>query len=153
MNVNGSESELRSFGVELFNQWTAMWNGDLSIASRIMAAEFTLRYAQAGTEIADDVRSPAALAELITRWHGFRPGIKFSAEGEAVVDLARVDDLPAGRVARPYLAVFVDPAGQTVARSGIDMFAVRGGRIIEVWSVSSGVAGRTFYADARGQRG
>jgi hypothetical protein len=138
-------SNLRAFGVDLFDRWTAMWNGDLAIAPRIMAPEFTLRYAQAGTEMIDGVHTAAALAELVKRWHALRPGIEFTAEGEAAVDLAYVDGQPAGRVARPYLAVFVDAAGQTIARSGIDMFAVRDGRIVEVWSVSSGSAGRTFY--------
>ena len=152
MSAHGSATELRSFGVELFDQWTAMWNGDVAIAEHIMSARFTLRYTQAGTEIVDDVSNPAAMAELIKRWHEMRPGIRFSAQAEAAVDLEWVDGAPAGRVARPYLAVFVDAAGQTVARSGIDMFAVRAGRIIEVWSVSSGAAGRTFYAHPDGRR-
>ena len=147
-----SRTELRSFGIDLFDRWTALWNGDLPVARQIMATDFTLRYAQANTEIIDDVRTPDAMAALVARWHGLRPGIRFSAEGEAAVDLDAVDGAPCGRVARPYLAVFVDPAGQTIARSGIDMLAVRGGRIVEVWSVSSGAAGRTFYADSHGRR-
>jgi hypothetical protein len=117
-----------------------------------MATDFTLRYAQANTEIIDNVRTPDAMADLVKRWHGLRPGIRFSAQGEAAVDLDWVDGAPRGRVARPYLAVFVDPAGQTIARSGIDMLGVRGGRIVEVWSVSSGAAGRTFYPDSNDRR-
>jgi hypothetical protein len=75
------------------------------------------------------------------------PGIRFSAEGEPAVDLEWSDGGPHGRVARPYLAVFVDSSRQTIARSGIDMLSVQGGRIAEVWSVSSGAAGRTFYRE------
>jgi hypothetical protein len=144
--VTPSREELRALGIDLFDRWTAMWNGDLAVAQQLMATDFTLRYAQANTEIIDSVRTPDAMAALVARWHGLRPGIRFSAEGEAAVDLDWVDGAPSGRVARPYLAVFVDGAGQTIARSGIDMLAVRGGRIVEVWSVSSGAAGRTFYA-------
>jgi predicted ester cyclase len=41
--------------------------------------------------------------------------------------------------------VFNDVEGKAVARSGIDLLALKNGRIVEVWSVSSGAAGRTFY--------
>jgi hypothetical protein len=145
MNGASDAAGLRLFGTELFDRWTAMWNGDVAIADQIMAPEFTLRYAQANTERIDEVRTPRALAELVRFWHSFRPGIRFSTEAEAAIDLASVDGLPRGRVARPYLAVFTEASGQVVARSGIDLLAVLGGRIVEVWSVSSGAAGRTFY--------
>jgi hypothetical protein len=135
-------NELRAYGITLFDRWTAMWNGTVAIAHQIMAPEFTLRYAQANTDLVDAVHTPGKLVELIQHWHQLRPGIEFTAEGEAAVDLTPSHD---GRVARPYLAVYVDVAGQTVARSGIDMMAVMGGRIVEVWSVSSGAHGRTFY--------
>ena len=137
--------ELRDFGITLFDRWTAMWNGDVAVAHAIMADAFVLHYAKANTERVDNVRTPAGLVELVQFWHSFRPGIRFSAEGEAAVDLDLVDGAPSGRVARPYLAVFCDANGDLVARSGIDMLAVRGGRVVEVWSVSSGAQGRTFY--------
>lgn len=47
--MTASRADLRSFGVDLFDRWTAMWNGDLAVASQIMAPDFTLRYAQANT--------------------------------------------------------------------------------------------------------
>jgi len=136
---------LRAFGVELFDRWTAMWNGNTDLALEIMAPWFMLRYAQANTEFFDDVHTPAELIDIIKRWHVLRPGIEFAAEGDAAIDLMTIDGMPAGRVAHPYLAVFTDPAGQRIARSGIDMLAVRAGRISEVWSVSSGTGGRMFY--------
>ncbi len=135
----------RAFGIALFDRWTSLWNGEVALAAQIMAPEFTLRYAQANTALIDSVRTPPALAELVLHWHQLRPGIEFTAEGEAAVDLSAGTDGLSGRVARPYLAVFVDASGSTIARSGIDMFAVRADRIVEVWSVSSGAAGRTFY--------
>jgi len=145
MNEDSERQKLRAIGIDLFDRWTALWNGDVALAEDIMAPVFRLRYTQANTERVDEVRTPAALAELVKFWHTFRPGIRFRAEAEAVVDLSWVDGVAAGRIARPYLAEFTDAAGQVVARSGIDMFAVAGGRIVEVWSVSSGAAGRTFY--------
>jgi hypothetical protein len=141
-------SELRAFGIELFDRWTAMWNGEVGIAQAIMAPRFTLHYAQANSERIDDVHTPEALAELVRFWHGYRANLRFRAEAEVAVDLALVNGAPEGRVARPYLAVFTDAGGQVVARSGIDLLRVEAGRIAEVWSVSSGAAGRTFYAQA-----
>lgn len=137
--------ETRAVGIALFDRWTEMWNGNTALASEIMAPTFALHYAQANTERVDHVRTATELSELIRFWHDYRPGIRFTAEAEAAVDLELLADGVAGRVARPYLAVFSDPQGQVVARSGIDLLAVRGARIVEVWSVSSGAAGRTFY--------
>ncbi|MFG2824466.1 nuclear transport factor 2 family protein [Kitasatospora sp. NPDC048365] len=139
------DNDLRAYGVELFDRWTALWNGDLAMAEAVMAPEFVLRYAQAGTEAFDEVRTPKQLAAVVEAWHGTRTGLVFAAEGTAVVDLSPVGGAPAGSVARPYLATFATEDGGKVARSGIDMFRVEGGRIVEVWSVSSGAAGRTFY--------
>src|SRR3954462_11880918 len=99
MNERDLPLDLRTFGVALFEQWTAMWNGDLAVASRIMAPAFTLRYAQAGTEAFEDVHDVPALVAVIQEWHRYRPGICFRAEGEAVVDLALALDKPAGTVA------------------------------------------------------
>ena len=137
---------MHALGVSLFDRWTEMWNGNAALASAIMAPSFTLHYAQANTERFDQVHAPEALAEVVQIWHGYRPGIRFSAEAEAVVELELLVDGAAGKVARPYLAVFTDPQGQVVARSGIDLLRISAGRIVEVWSVSSGAAGRTFYA-------
>ena len=137
-------ADLRAAGIALFDRWTELWNGNTALASVIMASHFTLHYAQANTEKFDDAHTPEALAALIQSWHEYRPGIRFSAEANCVVDLEQTPAGLRGNVARPYLAAFVDPQGQMVARSGIDLLRVDGGRIVEVWSVSSGAAGRTF---------
>ncbi|MFE2323512.1 hypothetical protein ACFXD5_06260 [Streptomyces sp. NPDC059385] len=139
--------DLRQFGVEVYDRWTAMWNGDTALAERIMAPRFTLRYTQAGTEAFDDVTTPEQLAATIAAWHGTRTGLRFAAEGLAVVDLepGAAAASPSGAVARPYLASFTAPDGGVVSRSGTDTLRVVDGLITEVWSVSSGAAGRTFY--------
>ncbi|MFE1413354.1 hypothetical protein ACFW6F_21480 [Streptomyces sp. NPDC058746] len=139
--------DLRQFGVDVYDRWTAMWNGDTALAERIMAPRFTLRYTQAGTEAFDDVTTPDRLAATIAAWHGTRAELRFTAEGLAVVDLepGAAAAPPSGAVARPYLASFTAEDGSTVARSGTDTLRIADGLITEVWSVSSGAAGRTFY--------
>ncbi|GGV26060.1 hypothetical protein GCM10010495_47400 [Kitasatospora herbaricolor] len=139
------DHDMRAFGTGLFDRWTALWNGDLGLAGEIMAPGFTLRYAQAGTEAFDEIRTPPQLAAIVAAWHASRTGLVFAAEGTAVVDLAPAGGAPAGLVARPYLASFVTAEGEKVARSGVDILRVADGLIVEVWSVSSGAAGRTFY--------
>ncbi|WP_371494410.1 ester cyclase [Kitasatospora sp. NBC_00374] len=139
------DNGMRAFGIGLFDRWTAMWNGDLDLVNEIMAPEFVLRYAQAGTDAFDEIRTPQQLAETVAAWHKSRTGLLFAAEGTATVDLAPADGAPTGLVARPYLASFAAEDGGKVARSGIDILRVSDGLIVEVWSVSSGAAGRTFY--------
>ncbi|MFJ8011290.1 hypothetical protein [Streptomyces sp. NPDC096339] len=79
--------------------------------------------------------------------HGTRTALRFAAEGFAVVDLEPGAGAasPSGAVARPYLASFTAQGGSTVARSGTDTLRLVDGLITEVWSVSSGAAGRTFH--------
>lgn len=122
-----------------------MWSGDVDLAEEIMSPEFTLCCAQAGTEAFDDARTPRQLATLIAVRHQSRVGLRFAAEGTAVVDLALVDGAPPGPVARPCGASFAGEDGRTIARSGSDSLRVTSGLMSEVWSLSSGAGGRTLY--------
>ena len=140
-----TDQSLRLAGVAIFDRWTALWNHDLHLAEEIMAPWFTLRYAQANGELFDPIHRPSELASMIDSWHEKRPGIVFRAEGEAVVDLTLVGQTLVGLVARPYFVSFNGEDAQPVARSGTDILKITDGLIAEVWSVSSGAAGRTFY--------
>lgn len=128
---------MREYGIELFDRWTAMWNGELELAERIMAPRFTLRYAQPGAEIYDTIHDPAAFARQIAAFRAAMPGQLFEVQGEAVVDL---DADRNGYVARPY-----GSRRPGVAVSGTDILRVAAGRIVEVWSVSGGAQGRSYY--------
>ncbi|GLZ81891.1 hypothetical protein Afil01_66980 [Actinorhabdospora filicis] len=140
-----TREELRRAGTGIYDDWTALWNGGTELAGQIMAPLFTLRYAQANTEPFDEIRTPPQLADVIAAWRDKRGDLRFTAEGTPVVDLELLDGTLNGLVARPYLAVFTGDDGGEVARSGTDTLRVEGGLITEVWSVSSGAAGRTFY--------
>lgn len=84
---------------------------------------------------------------MIAIWHQKRSGIIFKTDGEAVVDLTESDNEVSGLVARPYHVSFVDENQNRIARSGIDILKIANGKIREVWSVSSGSLGRTFYPE------
>ncbi|WP_433711235.1 nuclear transport factor 2 family protein [Nocardia sp. CA-084685] len=133
---------MRDFGITLFDEWTAMWNGDLGLADKIMAPEFTLRYAQPGASDYDDIHDPRTFAAKIAEFHEQRPGIRFTPQGEPVVE---IDNARTGFVARPYGAALTGPDGELVDVSGTDILRIADGLITEVWSVSGGPAGRSYY--------
>ncbi|MEV4241386.1 MULTISPECIES: nuclear transport factor 2 family protein [unclassified Nocardia] len=133
---------MRDFGITLFDEWTAMWNGDLALADKIMAPEFTLRYAQPGASQYDDIHDPQTFAARIAEFHEQRPGVRFTPQGEPVVE---IDDTRTGFVARPYGSAFTGPNGEQVDVSGTDILRFTSGLITEVWSASGGAAGRGYY--------
>jgi hypothetical protein len=142
------DDDLRRAGSAVYDRWTALWNRDPDEGVDLLAPALTLRYAQGGSEAFDDVRTPEDLVALIDAWHVRRGGrLRFAAEGVPVVDVRRDDGGPTGLVARPYLVTHVADDGTTTARSGTDVLRVERGRIAEVWSVSSGAGGRTFYRE------
>lgn len=134
---------MRDFGIELFEQWTDMWNLNLALVERIMAPEFTLRYAQPGGDVYDHIHDPEALATQVEVFHGQVPGVRFSSDGLPVVEM---DDSRTGIVARPYRATITAADGAERVLHGTDILRAENGLIVEVWSVSGGPGGRSFYA-------
>jgi SnoaL-like protein len=137
--------DAEEFNVRIFELWSALWNGELRLADRIMAPRFRLRYAQPGTDAYDHVRHPSQLAEVIAQFRAARPGLLFAPDGESVADVHLTDGVARGKIARPYVARFTDETGRESRISGIDMLRIEDGLITEVWSVSGGRAGRAFY--------
>ncbi|MBV7703030.1 ester cyclase [Nocardia nova] len=133
--------DMRAYGIELFDRWTAMWNGELELANRIMAPHFTLRYAQPGAEAYDSIHDPETFARQIAAFRAAAPGQRFETQGEAVVE---IDDRRTGIVARPYGSRRPVADGE-IAVSGTDILRVEEGLIVEVWSVSGGTQGRSYY--------
>ncbi|WP_228785626.1 nuclear transport factor 2 family protein [Nocardia cyriacigeorgica] len=134
---------MRAAGIQLFDKWTDMWNGELHLAEQIMAPEFLLRYAQPGASDYDRIRDRAAFIAQIARLRDQRPDLRFTPQGSCVVDM---DETGTGLVASPYGARFTGPGGSVVDVSGTDILRATGGLITEVWSVSGGPDGRSFYS-------
>src|SRR5690348_6671613 len=116
---------MRDFALEMFDRWTALWNGDLALVDEIMAPEFTLRYAQPGASDFDEIRDRAGLAAMIDKFRAERPGLVYSAQG---VPVAETTDARSGIIARPYGAKIVAADG-TVVRdlSGTDILRFENG--------------------------
>ncbi|MFE2958076.1 hypothetical protein [Nocardia tengchongensis] len=135
---------MRDYAIDLFDRWTQLWNGDYALADEIMAPAFTLRYAQPGAAAYDSIRDRAAFVDAIDTFRKERPGLVFSTQGTPVVEM---DDTRTGIIARPYGAQVLDSAGSVVRDiSGTDILRAENGQIVEVWSVSGGLEGRSFYA-------
>jgi SnoaL-like domain len=149
MPVTDHATEAHTVGARIFELWSRMWNGEVALVDQIMAPRFRLRYAQPtpGTDAFDRIRQRPQLAEMITRFHQDRPGLRFAPDGEAVTELDLVDGLATGKVASPYLAHLIDETGHRLHISGIDMLRLDDGLITEVWSVSGGKEGRAFYQE------
>ncbi|WP_433427618.1 nuclear transport factor 2 family protein [Nonomuraea sp. CA-141351] len=145
MSTDTRVMDVEDFNVRIFELWSALWNGELSLADRIMAPQFRLRYAQPGTDAFDHIRHPSQLAEMIAQFRAARPGLHFAPDGEAVADVHLADGGPRGKIAQPYLARFTGETGRDLRISGIDMLRIEDGLITEVWSVSGGRTGRAFY--------
>jgi len=140
-------NNLKQIGIQIFDQWTDLWNKNLGLSEKILAPRLSLHYTQAGTEAFDKIETPTQLSDMIDFWHQKRSRIVFKTEGEPVVDLTENDNGVFGLVARPYYVSYFDENGNKVARSGTDILKIDYGKICEVWSVSSGALGRTFYPE------
>jgi hypothetical protein len=109
--------------VEPARQWTALWNGDLAIAERILSPDFRIHFGAALPQT-DAIHDPAGMAGFIGRWRATHEGILFSVRGAPVVE--------PGRLA--MLWDVTHPSG--AVKSGIDVLALRDDLIAEVWSVT-----------------
>ncbi|MFE9480070.1 nuclear transport factor 2 family protein [Streptomyces spororaveus] len=121
----------RSLASTLFEQWTALWNGETDLATRIVTPDFRISLANAVESAAtDDLRGPRDLARFVADHRASIPGLHYRLDGEPVVDEAT------GRITCRWTVTFPDASGTPVAKSGIDVLAVTDGRIREVWSVT-----------------
>lgn len=137
---------MRDFAIELFDKWTALWSGELTLGQEILAPKFTLRYAQPGATVYDEIHDPQTFVEQIARFRAERPGLRYETQGIPVVE---IDSARTGSIARPYGARRPGPDGE-LNLSGTDILRFEQGRIVEVWSVSGGAQGRSFYPDVVG---
>ncbi|MGD3105472.1 nuclear transport factor 2 family protein [Streptomyces sp. YGL11-2] len=122
----------RDHAVTLFDQWTAIWNGELALASRILAPAFRIRFGGAATADADAFRGPDDIAAYIGAFRDRfpAPGLRYAVDGAPVVDTGT------GCAVARWTVDVPDAEGAVVTKSGIDMFAIDGGRIAEVWSIT-----------------
>jgi ketosteroid isomerase-like protein len=118
-------------GIALFERWTALWNGDLSDPERFLAPDFRIRFGNSPDKAdTDTLHGPQAIVDYVADFRGAVPGARFAVDGTPLVDTGQ------GGVASRWYVTLPDDSGDTVEKSGIDLFQVREGRIVSVWSVT-----------------
>jgi hypothetical protein len=112
--------------------WTALWNGELALAGKIVAPRFRIRFgglAAAGP--GDAVTDPAALAGFIAAFRAERPGLRYALDGRP----AQAADPDRGTGTVLTLRWYAQRP-DAPSRSGIDWLRVHSGQITDVWSVT-----------------
>jgi hypothetical protein len=137
MTTDTFTAEAERLGVDLWDRWAALWNGDLSLAGQLLSPGFQIHF---GNTIAsadtDRFRGPQDLAAFIADHRAALPGVRYESDGAPIIALDVIDGVPMGRLAARWTVQRVDGTGRLIRRSGIDVLAVAGGRITGVWSVT-----------------
>lgn len=129
-------AEQRKIGQELYRQWTALWNGELFVAHRIIAEPFELHLSADATAPAEAVRDARTVALWVAQVRARAVQLRYRVElgplidGEYITGYWRV----AGTLKAPA------GLGPSFARVGTDILRFRGGRITECWTMSSAAA-------------
>jgi predicted ester cyclase len=119
---------------ELWLSWSALWNGNLSIADEIIAPNFIAHFAPIGNSPAE-VHGPDALKQWIGATVGAFTDYSFTTTVGPLVD----EDHVAGRWL--FRAIYqggipgASPGavGKQVEYAGMDLFRVEAGKIVEYW--------------------
>jgi hypothetical protein len=124
-------------GVDLWDRWTALWNGDLAIGPDILAPDFRIHFGGVieGADT-DSFRGSADLTSFISEFRQRYRRLHYRTGVGPIVDVEAVDGSAAGHVACRWLADSTDSTGASSTKGGIDILRVADDRIAEVWSVT-----------------
>jgi hypothetical protein len=137
MSVDTRTTEAEQLGLDLWDRWTALWNGDLSIAGQLLSPGFQIHFGNTiDSADTDSFRGPQDLAGFIAAHRAALPGLRYQGDGVPIVALDVVDGLPTGRLAARWSLARPDGTGGTTRKSGIDVLAIADGRITGVWSIT-----------------
>lgn len=119
---------------DLWGRWGDLWNGDLAVASEIIAPEFVTHFAPAANS-PSEVRGPDGLAAWIDQIMSVYTGYSV----ETTVGPIAEGTMLAGRwvIRGTYQGGIPGSApeavGRDVAFEGMDLLRVEGDRIVEYW--------------------
>jgi hypothetical protein len=129
-------TEAERLGLDLWQRWTALWNGDLALAERLLSPGFRIHFGNVVSVDTDALRGPGDLVAFIAEHRAQLPGIRYEPDGPPIVAFDVVAGVPTGRFAARWIVRRTDDTGRPVQKSGIDVLAVTDGRITGVWSVT-----------------
>lgn len=130
-------TEAERLGLDLWQRWTALWNGDLALADELLSPGFRIHFGNAVVSVdTDALRGPGDLVAFIAEHRAQLPGVRYEPDGPPIVAFEVGDGVPTGRLAARWTVRRTDGTGRLVRKSGIDVLAVTAGRITGVWSVT-----------------
>ncbi len=115
-------------GQQLWTDWTALWNGDLAVAERLVTDDFRAHF---GRDIptADDLRGPSELATFIGTFRAGYQSLRYHTDVGPIVD-------PVGGYVSCRWIADLQQGGTPDRHGGIDILRIAGDRVAEVWSVT-----------------
>ena len=130
-------TEAERLGLDLWQRWTALWNGDLAVAGQLLSPGFRIHFGNAVVSVdTDTLHGPGDLVAFVAEHRAQLPGVRYEPDGPPVVAFDIVAGVPTGRLAARWTVRRTDGTGRPVHKSGIDVLAVTDGRITGVWSVT-----------------
>jgi len=129
---------MRELATGLWDQWAALWNGDLSLGEKILGDDFAVIFgsATAAESGGDDLRGGAATAAYIGAFRARYASLVYRTEVGPFVDMALVDGVPTGHLVCRWRADVTDADGGSRVVAGHDILRIEGERITYAWSVT-----------------
>lgn len=128
----------RTQAEKLWAQWTAMWNGELGLASALVGEGFRIHLP--GKTFMDPaaIRDARGVVALVSKVRESYRALRYETNGAVLVDgdslVARWFGIGtyAGKTGRPG-----DEAGKEFRMAGMDILRIEDGRVQECWTLGN----------------
>ena len=118
----------------LVAQWVALWNGDLDLATSIIAPDFALHATLLDGRSDTEISGPTGLAGWVSQSHGLFSDLKFTVQVGPVVDgdFVVIRWVAVGRY-RGGIPSAAAPVGTPLRFTGTDILRTKGGKVADYW--------------------
>jgi hypothetical protein len=131
-----TQPETNQLGVRLWDQWTALWNGELSIGERILTADFRIHFGNDSSADTDSFRGPDDLTAFIGKFREQYQHLRYRTDVGPIVGVPLSAGTPADHVVCRWAADLTREDGTSASKAGIDILRIAEDRIAEVWSIT-----------------
>jgi predicted ester cyclase len=120
----------------LVDPWKDLWNGDLSVTDKIIAADFVAHAAPITGTGPDEIRGRDALNAWVSGIHAILPDLNF------VIDVGPITDddhlvvrwKARGTYSGGFPGAAPDAVGRKITFSGTDTLRIADGKLAEYWA-------------------
>ncbi len=120
--------------IQLWSDWLALWNGDLELATKIIAPDYVLHMMPMGDGGLDRYAGPEGLAAMVGMMHAFLQPLHFTQEMEPLHDQDKIAGrwIAQGRYAGGFPGATAEK-GTPITFAGADFLRIKNGKIAEYW--------------------